>query len=456
MQNIVQNKIFLQKNDVIEAEIDDNALDGAGVAHYEDYAVFIKGAIKGERVRAKIIFVKSKICFAIIEKILTASVHRVEPPCPYYLKCGGCSMQHIDYFEQLSIKKENLITTLKKQGINASVKDCVPSENIYRYRNKLSLPVRGSVPEIGFFYKNSHRVIAIKDCLLQNFDCKKLIEIISRFLCENNLSGFDEQTLKGDVRHIVARKVSDLITFTIVTAKPLDTPLKALNEILKKEYGNSYALYVNLNTKNNNVIFSDNFKFIGGNTGEIEYSGTHTTMHPAAFFQVNDDIREKVYEYVKNRINDNKTNNDNVIIDAYAGAGFLSLSLLNGSNKVYSVEINAQAHNAAAELKRINGADNLECVLGDCNEAVPKICEKENGKNIIVVLDPPRSGSDGEVLNAVLSSSVSSVIYISCNPATLARDLKILSQKFEIESVCPFDMFPQTDSLETVVILRKR
>ncbi len=460
MDNLLNNSfdIKLQKNDVIEVDIDDNGLEGDGVAHYNGAAVFIKGAIKGERVRAKIILVKNKIAFGIIEKIIRTSFGRSNPPCPVYSKCGGCSLQHIDYAAQLDIKTESLKTTLKKQGIDVSaVQPCAASDKRFNYRNKLSLPVRGDPPKIGFFAKNSHRVVEISDCLLQDFDCCKLIDLFKAFFADFNLSGYDDETGKGDVRHIVARHLDGLYVLTLVVNKPLKQALKALNERLNKLYGENYVLYSNLNTKNNNVIFSESFELIGGNTRQINFCGAKITVHPAAFFQVNNYIASKIYGGVLAHIESFESNKDSrIIIDAYAGAGLMSYSFCSLAKTVYSVEINKEAHAAAERLKNDNNAENLECLLGDCAEIVPEIAAKENGKNIIAVLDPPRNGADEKVLLSLINSSVSDIIYISCNPATLARDLKVLNARYEIVSIRPYDMFPQTGALETLVCLSRK
>ncbi len=446
-------KITLNKNDTVEVDITDMGMNGEGVAHAEGAVVFVRGAITGERVRAKIIYAGKNYCVALLEKILKRAECRTDAPCPYFPKCGGCSLQHITYDAQVRFKTESLKNTLKKQGVDAEkVRDAVRSDKEYFYRNKLTLPVRYP-DKIGFFRHESHSVVEISDCMLQNFDCKTLISALKNFMAESGLIGYDEENGSGDIRHVSVRKLGEHYFICLVATHDISKRLGSFSDALKELYRENFSLYLNINNKRTNVIFSERFMFASGKeNAEVRFGDLKLAPHPAAFFQVNDFIREKLYASAEEEVKDFK-----VVIDAYSGTGLLGARLSKTAEKVIGIEINEKAHAAATSLAVSNGIKNLTPVCGDCAAELKNILEKTGGgENTALILDPPRSGVDERVIAAAKEARPKKIVYISCNPATLARDLKLLSDTYEIAFIRPYDMFPQTPSLEILTVLRDK
>lgn len=443
--------MILNKNDVIETVIDDMGINGEGIAHADGITVFVRGAIAGEKVRAKIIYAGKTYCVAILEKIIKASPHRTEALCPYFNKCGGCAFQHVCYESQLEFKRKNLENTLKKQGVPTDkIKDIVPSNKEYGYRNKLTLPVRYPY-KIGFFRPESHSVTETEDCLLQNFDCAGIIRLLKEFMQNSGLAGYEEQSGKGDIRHLSVRFLGGRYYICIVATHDISKKLAEFARVINDCFSSDYAMWLNVNPKKTNVIFSDEFIFINGWLDEIEFESLKIAPHPAAFFQVNDYICRLLYAEAAEETKDYP-----VVIDAYSGIGVLGARLAETAEKVVAVEINEKAHSSALALKETNGIDNLTPLCGDCADKLGGILSDAKGRKTAVVLDPPRSGADGRVISAISESLPEKVVYISCNAATLARDLKLLCEKYDVKSIRPYDMFPQTPSLETLVVLVRK
>ncbi len=441
-----------EKNTVIEVTVDNLGINGEGVARHNGKTVFIKNALPGEKVKAKIIFSKPAFCHAIVVEYLTKSEKRVVPNCPLFPKCGGCNLQHLGYDEQLLYKQSLVKSTLLHVGkIDFSIDTTVASNKVLRYRNKMSLPVREGKKgvEIGLFASSSHRVIPCEDCLLQPVWNKKLIELLKIFIRDSKLSCYNEETKKGILKHFVVREVEGCLYVTLVVTKPIKAELFA--NLLQAEFA-SFVLYLNINTMDNNVILSDKWQVVKRRNEPKLVEGVMTNIHPAGFFQVNDYIRRKMYEKVAYVL---KNRDTNVVIDAYSGAGILTSFFASFAPLVYGIEINKQAHESATELAKNNGLDNMKPILGDVKDKIGDILDEHVGKNIALVLDPPRSGCDKSVIEKINAyEGITNLVYISCNPATLARDLSLLTN-YAILSVTPYDMFPQTVNVETLVILRK-
>lgn len=436
----------LQKNDLVELVVESLGIDGEGVARAEGKTVFIKGALPGEKVRAKIIGVKPRYNFALLERVLVPSADRVVPACPHFGKCGGCDLMHLSYSAQLDYKRNLVRDTLKRVGgIEAEVNPTVPSPLELRYRNKLSLPVRKSKDgiAIGLFAKSSHRVVQTTDCLLQYEWNTSLIAAVRAFMEREGVAPYDEESGKGVVRHIVAREAGGLTTVTLVCTRDIDC--KALD----LSFLGRHALFVNINRRRDNVILGDEWikKTDGDETVMVE--GLKTKIHPAAFFQVNDGIRERLYSDAAAHANGKSA------IEAFSGAGLLSARLCKTADEVFGIEINAQAHHSALTLKKQNGLVSFTPVLGDVGERLGEVIARCRTKPFII-LDPPRSGVSERAIEDLCRFGADSIVYISCNPATLARDLKKFTELgYAVTSATPYDMFPQTANVETLVCLTK-
>lgn len=404
---------------------------GEGVARENGKAVFIKGALPGEIVEAKPTLIKKTFTLAKLIKVLDSSADRIKPKCKYVERCGGCSLQHLSYNAQLALKKQTVEETLKKIGnIDIKVNEVVASSNIFRYRNKLSFPVRGF--KVGLYEENSHNVVDIEDCLLQKEWNKALIKALRAFMKDFDLRGYDEKS--GDIRHIVAREKDGSKCITLVTS----SRIKA-DKFLDYIPFDNFALYQNINNNNNNVILSDEFYFLGG-------KGKYPDFHPASFYQVNDEIERRLYDDVLSECD------GGTIVDAYCGAGNLSLMLAKRANVVFGIEICKQAVEEAVERANRMHIYNANFICGDCKDEFPALSGKING-DVTVIFDPPRKGVDESALIAALKLSPQKIVYVSCNPATLARDLKILSVDYNVQKVNVYDMFPQTVWEETLVVL---
>ena len=447
----------MQKNQILQLDIENVGINGEGVARHEGVVVFVKGALPGERVRAKIIGVKKNFSYAILDGddafVSEKSKMRVVAPCPVFGKCGGCSIMHVNYARQLEIKRELVRDTLKKVGgIEFDVAPTVASDKELGYRNKMSLPIRSVNGElkIGLFASSSHRVVETADCLLQPKWNAVIISLIRKFMGESGLKAYDEQTGKGDVRHLVVREVEKHLFVTVVATRKIK--LDGFKKLLEQNF-DSFSLWLNINSRKDNVILGDDWIKIYG-AGEIaSVEGFKTTIHPAGFFQVNDYIREKIYSLVVKTVEERAPD---CVIDAYSGAGIMTAMLSKHCKSVTGIEINEQASQSALNLIKDNGICNMTAICGDVADHIGKVTATYNGKKVTVVLDPPRSGCDKSVLEAISGANVSDVVYVSCSPATLARDLGYLKDYFEIKSITPFDMFPQTMNVENVAWLTRK
>lgn len=440
---------MVQKNDIIEINIDGIGYNGEGIAHLGGYTIFIKYALPQEKVRAVIILAKPTFAVGKLLQVISSSPYRVEPFCPVYYKCGGCGLQHIAYEKQLEFKTEAVKEAFKKAAkISVQPASCIPSPEIKNYRNKMSLPVRGD--KIGFFAENSHRVIDIDECPIQFENNSVLITAFKKYLAENGLSGYNETDNSGAVRHLAARRVGGITTVTaVVNGGGYVNKLKPFGEVLKSIYGDKFNYYININTAHNNIILGKTTEFVCGNGDLTEVDGLQTAVHPQSFFQVNDGVRKLIYDKAAECVS------GEIVYDCYSGAGILSAMLARRAKHVTAIEIEPKATENAMQLIKANGIRNVTPVCGDCAEEIPKILDQTpDAKQCTVVLDPPRAGCDERVINAINGSNVPKVVYISCNPATLARDCMRLSH-YRIAELTPFDMFPQTSNVETVAVLKR-
>lgn len=453
--------IRLKQDDILEIEISDSGMEGEGVARYEDYTVFVPFSLKGERVRAKVKHVrKDGLVFTELKEILTPSKNRVKPPCNRFGRCGGCNLMHADYGTQLEIKYENLKRLLKKNaGVEAKVEEVIESPLQYGYRNKIQLPF-GTVENrtvLGFYRENSHKVVSITKCFLHGDWAEKLIGIFLSYAEKFRLRAYDENTGKGQLKHLVARYIDGNISIVVVTD---NAPLAHTDYLLKelsKVFG-SFSLYQSKKPEMTNVIMGKSVIPIKETPFEIDVLGIKTEVNPYSFLQLNSDIRDKIYLRVIDEI---MKKPNPVVIDAYAGVGILGAALNLRGAKVYNIEIVPEATRDANKLNEKNNLSSIN-INGDTAVELPKLINRLRAtdstdlSNLNIILDPPRKGCDKRVIEAVNSiNNEARLFYISCNPATLTRDLKLFTG-FKIETVQPYDMFPNTSHLETLVILSKR
>ncbi len=446
---------MLKINDVIKFTAQ-NYSNAETVGEAFGYTIFVSGLIVGESADVKITYVKGNVAYATVVRLLVTSPLRVTPPCPHYGVCGGCSLMHMTYAEQLNFKHNKVASNIQKIAkMHLQVQDCVPSTTVFGYRNKLSLPVRGSVGKvkIGMYQKNSHIVVDADDCLLADGWAQKLINIFRKYLNDNKIMPYNEKTFCGVVRHLVARWVDGQLLVTIVSNGEFPFDTKPLVVALATQF-DKFGLFVNINTYKNNVIMGKvtkhiyGLKYIEGNHFDVQFR-----LRPDSFFQVNDGVKDKIYAKARQLLN---TNNTQILIDCFSGIGILSNALSSPNYHTYALEILPSAVMDAEEIKRLNGNDNITNICGDVNVELPKLTEQHSDKVITMVVDPPRKGLGENICQTILTANVDNIVYISCDSATLARDLQMLSTKYTVQYIQPWDMFPNTDQVETLCYLVQR
>lgn len=446
------------KNEIYELEIIDNGTSFEGIAKQNGKVVFVPDAITGEKVIGKIIKSNKDYSIAKIESFINTSKHRVEPICNVFKRCGGCSAQHIDYDMQLSLKNKLVSNVLKKQNIDTAVlKNTIGMGMPYYYRNKVQYPVRYQNGKniIGFYAKRTHDIVENECCFIQNRVIDMLSKEVFELLIKNGFSGYNEQSLKGDIRHILIRRgyhTGDIMVVIIVNNKKLLKDLRFYNiaDELAKNNKSIKSIFLNLNDKNTNEILGEVEKKIYGedyifdSIGEFNYH-----ISPKSFFQVNTIQAEVLYETLKNLLN---LSGNEIIFDLYSGVGSIGIFLSNKVKKVYGIEIEKQAVEMANLNLKLNNVSNAEYIAGSVEEKIEEF-EKRNIKPDVIVVDPPRRGLDEKSIEYILGFNAKKIGYVSCNPATLARDLKALSNKYTIKEIIPVDLFPNSHHVECVSVL---
>ena len=467
---------MIKKNDVLTEYVVDIGSNGEGIVKKDGLVIFLPFALIGEKVTFKVLKVNSKIAYGKLLEVISPSQERVNAICPVFTKCGGCSVQHLNYDSQLKFKKDNVVNCFNKiAGLKVGVDQCVCSDNQFRYRNKLQLPVsfNGERTIIGFYAENSHRVVEIKDCPINKEYTKTIIEIFNNFILENSFKGYSEITNSGDIREITVKEISGNLIITVVWIRQQEKGIKGLINALKLAFGDNFSLFYNENNKNTNVIYGEKF-FL--KHGLSEYTATRLGIKYSSgvlsFMQVNDNVCDKLYSYVVEQV---KGFAPDTVIDAYSGAGLMTALLSKTAKKAIGIEIVKEATACADLLAKNNGLqDKMFNLTGACEDLIPSVInkEKEMGNKVAIVLDPPRKGCDVNVINAILKSDIDKIVYVSCMPSTLARDVGLLLgslkqvdgkiekvdnyiPKYSINSIKTFDMFPQTKHVETVVVLEK-
>ena len=454
----------MKKGDILTLDVIDMGINGEGIAKSDGIPVFLPYAVDGEKVKAKIVHCKKDMAFGEVLEIVNSSPHRIKPFCIHFKKCGGCDVQHLEYSYQLEVKKQNVLKTLKKiAGISVDIQNVFHAAE-WEYRNKLSLPFgkKGDRVVVGFYGKSSHDVVPLKYCPLHGEWLKSLIKIVCDYANEFKISVYDEKTKKGLLRHLVARMIDSLSVTIVINGKSLPKA-EVLYERLKEKFG-EVALYISENTKNTNVIMGDTVSLIFGKeqkqslgafsaaVSPLEQKQSlgafSAAVSPLSFLQVNLEVMQMLYDKAAEKIEGDK------VLELYSGVGLLTAQIASRlpSAKITAVEIVPSATRGADNLMRDLGfSGRVKNVCADAG----KFVEAQKGKLPFdcTLLDPPRKGCDRAVLEAVKNSGIKKNIYISCNPATLARDIKILSDAYTVESVNLFDMFPQTCHVETLAVL---
>ncbi|MDD3617724.1 MAG: 23S rRNA (uracil(1939)-C(5))-methyltransferase RlmD [Lachnospiraceae bacterium] len=450
-----------KKNDVVELLIEDMSHEGSGIGKADGYTIFVKDAVIGDKVEVKIIKAKKNYGYGRLMKIIQPSSWRVEPVCPYAKQCGGCQIQMLDYTKQLEFKENMIRNNLKRIGGFEEIpfEAMLGMEEPFRYRNKAQFPV-GTDKEgnliTGFYAGRTHAIIPNRECYLGVEVNQQILDIVLGFMEENQITAYDEQTGKGLVRHVLIRYgfTSKEIMVCLVVNGSSVPHADILVERLEKIPGMA-SISINVNTKRSNVILGDQVKVLWGSSyiqdsiGDVLFQ-----ISPLSFYQVNPVQTKVLYEKAMEYAG---LQGEETVWDLYCGIGTISLFLSQKAKKVYGVEIVPQAIEDARHNAKLNGIENAEFFVGKAEEVLPEQYEKNHVHADVIVVDPPRKGCEESLLDTMVQMAPERIVYVSCDSATLARDLKYLCQKgYELVKVCGVDQFCQTVHVESVCLLLKK
>lgn len=455
---------MVEKNKEYIFDIISQGYEGEGIAKIDNkYPIFIEGALKGEKVKVRIVKVNKNFAYGKLMEVLEVSEERVNPPCAIYKRCGGCKLQHASYKAQLDFKWDRVKDCVSKIGkLDPSiVKYPLGMEEPWRYRNKVQLPIgliNGEV-KIGFFAPRSHDIIDMESCLIQDEIGDKVVKLTREWIEKFNIRPYNvdgEYDEKGIVRHIMIRRgfTTNEVMVVLVTNGENLPHKEEFVDLMVKNIPGIKSVIQNINSKKINVILGLESKTLWGEDTISDYIGDFRfNISPLSFFQVNPTQTEVLYgkalEYA------NLTGNEEVF-DAYCGTGTITLFLSQKAKKVYGVEIIPQAIDNAWINAKENKVENVEFFVGESEVVIPDLINK-GVKADVVVVDPPRKGCDKKLLDAITNIDAKKIVYVSCDPSTLGRDLKVLEENgYKTLEVQPVDMFPNTAHIENVALLIKK
>lgn len=440
--------------DLIEVQVERLGSSGEGIAHHAGKVVFIPGTVPADHVRAKIVVDKKNYAQAELKEILSPSPDRIAPPCAVAFECGGCPLMMTTYPFQRSYKRQKVVDALQRVGKlkNFQVQECLESPEVLHYRNKIQLPVRGRAGrlEVGLFAHRSHRLIPIQTCWIHRHEGQKALQALIEILNKEKIEPYDPQNRQGLLRHILVRTshdTGDVLIVLVTHGAPTDSLVRAANTLLTG-MPKVQGVVANINTRCDNVILSHQEVLLAGADHIFEkLNGYSFKVSARSFFQVNPLQAENLYRHVVDHL---PSTASHTLLDLYCGVGTLSLIASPYFQEVIGVEVVDRAVTDAKDNAARNKIAHARFLCDDVAKCIPTLPNADT-----VFLNPPRQGCAPEVLYALLKKRPPCLIYISCDPATLARDLAILVEGgFTIETITPFDMFPQTSHIETVVVLR--
>ena len=480
----------MKKNDLFELEITDMGVDGEGIGRFEGMTFFVKDALIGDVIRARATKLKKNYGYARVEEVITPSAFRVEPQCPHHRRCGGCQIQALSYEKQLEFKHQKVRGNLIRIGgfseaeVDAKMLPVVGMEEPFRYRNKAQFPVgtdkEGNIVT-GFYAARTHSIIPVEDCLLGVEDNAKVLECVKAWMKKNAVSAYNEETGKGLLRHVLIRfgfTTKEIMVCLIINGNKIPAQEDLISRL--SEIEGMTSISININKKNTNVILGEETECIWGQAYITDYIHLRTTgdelvgtaqefamtdtavayrISPQSIYQVNPVQTEKLYSTALEYAG---LTGEEYVWDLYCGIGTISLFLAQKAKKVYGVEIVPQAIEDAKKNARLNGIENAEFFVGKAEEVLPEFYEnlKEGDAMLtpdVIVVDPPRKGCDEACLDTMLKMAPKRIVYVSCDSATLARDLKILCEGgYQIEKIRAYDQFAHTGHVETVVLMSKK
>jgi len=466
------------KNQVVTITIDDIGNDGEGIGRYEGYTLFVKGTVVGDVAKVKVLKAKKSYGYAKVEELITPSPDRVTPKCPVAGRCGGCQLQHLSYERQLAYKADKVKNCIMRIGgipeerLDALMEPIIGMEESFYYRNKAQYPVdvnKEGKPVMGFYAGHSHNIIDCTDCAIQEPVNAVILPVVKSFMEEKKISAYDEESGKGLLRHVLTRvgfKTKEVMVCLIINgrkfpeAEILAKKVAAVIEKFKDDNGNGgYVLKsfcLNVNMVKSNVILGQEILPVYGENYITDYIGNiQYRISPLSFYQVNPKQTVKLYEKALEYA---ELSGNEIVWDLYCGIGTISLFLAQKAKQVYGVEIIPQAIEDAKINSKINNLDNAEFFVGAAEDVMPEKYKESKGtmKADVICVDPPRKGCEESLLDTVAAMEPKRIVYVSCDPATLARDIKYLGEKgYALKKVCPVDQFAHTGHVETVALLQR-
>ena len=448
----------MKKDDLIELTIEDLGVDGEGIGKVDGMAIFVKDAVPGDRVQAKVMKMKKSYGYARLMQVLDPSPERTESRCAFARQCGGCQLQAMTYEAQLDFKAKKVWNHLIRIGgiTDLAKPEIIGMDDPWRYRNKAQFPFgtdKEGNPVTGFYAARSHNIIPCTECWLGVEENKVILEKILDHLKTYHISTYDEVSGKGLLRHVLIRKgftTGEVMVCLILNGRTMPKLTELVDSL--REVPGMTSITINVNTKNTNVIMGTEMIFVWGQDYITDYIGNiKYQISPLSFYQVNPVQTKKLYETALEYA-DLKGNE--TVWDLYCGIGTISLFLAQKAGKVYGVEIVPQAIDDARQNAKLNGIENAEFFVGKAEEVLPEKYEKEGIYADVIVVDPPRKGCDTAALETMVKMKPERIVYVSCDSATLARDVKWLGERgYEVKKVKACDMFPGTVHVETVVLL---
>lgn len=450
--------VELSKNDKIELTIDALTSEGSGVGRYNGLTVFVRGTVPQDKIIAHIIKRSKNYAIGIIDKILQPSPERIESDCPYSKKCGGCSFRHMTYDEELKYKKSRVQDALNRIGhLDIKVDEIIGADDLSHYRNKAQYPVDISDGEMfaGFYAYKSHRIIPCADCKLQPAEFEKGLEAFAKWIESENITSYNEQTGKGLLRHIYFRKgfaIGEVMACAVINGNSIPNG-ELLVSLLREKVDGLTSVAVNINKEKTNVILGKETSIIWGEKYiRDSLLGKDFLISPNSFYQVNHNQCEKLYAKAKDFAG--LTGNETVL-DLYCGVGTIGLTMAENVKQLVGIEIIPQAIENAKENAKINHITNAQFICADAPKGA-EILKKQGVNPDIIILDPPRKGCEKSLFDTIEQLSPKKIVYVSCDSATLARDLAILKEKgYEVKKVSAVDMFPRTPHVECVTLIEK-
>ena len=450
--------IPIKKNEEYIVDILDNGFEGEGITKIDNFTIFVPGAIKGEKVKILIVKILSSYGYGKLLEVIKSSENIQEVDCKTYKRCGGCNLRHIKYEYTLKMKQnavQSLINKTLKNKVN--VMQTIGMENPYNYRNKAQYPFgvdKNGEPIVGIFANRSHEIIQMENCLIQKNVSEEISKTVLEFIKNNKISVYNEATRKGLFRHITIKigvKTDEIMCIFVINGKQIPHE-DELVQILIQKYPNIKTIVKNVNTKNTNVILGTENIVIYGDGFITDILGNYKfKISPLSFYQVNPLQAEKLYNI---GVEAAEINKNDIVFDLYCGIGTISLFMSKYAKKVYGIEIVEQAIEDAKQNAKLNNVKNTEFIAGDVEFVLDDLINNKKIIPNVVMVDPPRRGLDNKSIENILKIHPDRFVYISCNPATLVRDLSKFEGVYNIQKIQPVDMFPYTSHIECVAVMK--